>query len=91
VRTHAGSENPLSSHPNTEGQTSEGLDYPDIETIELSSAPYADVIGILRSTLKQAERDVALNPNDQSATELERSIRHMIDDLESKTAESCPG
>jgi hypothetical protein len=41
------------------------------------------VIDILRSTVRQSERDVALNPNDAAAKEMYRSLRRMLDDLES--------
>ena len=42
------------------------------------------MIEILHLTLKQAEEAASLNPNDQQAAELVKSLRHMLDGLESK-------
>jgi len=44
-------------------------------TPELRKIPYAEIIGILRLTLKQAEQSAALNPNDQETAELVKSLR----------------
>jgi hypothetical protein len=56
---------------------------PTVRKIDLMSAPYSEVIGILRMVLSQAEKDVFLNPHDAKAAELVRSLRRTLEDLES--------
>ncbi|HZL53564.1 MAG TPA: hypothetical protein VFC37_21725 [Terracidiphilus sp.] len=70
-------------HPESEGKPKKVWTTPNITKIDLKSAPCSDIIDILRATLKQAEKDASLNPNDQKAAELERSLRRKLDDLES--------
>ena len=79
----------MSTHPKTELSPSKQWTPPKVTKIDLSNAPYADVIDILRSTVRQSERDVALNPNDPGAKEMNRSLRRMLDDLESRQSDSA--
>ena len=76
----------MSMHPEPEGKPKKIWTTPKLTKIDLKSAPYSDIIDILRATLKQAEKDASLNPNDQKAAELERSLRRTLDDLESSRA-----
>lgn len=70
-------------HPEHEGKPKKTYTAPKITEIDLKRAPYSDIIiDILRAALKQAEKDAALNPNDEKAAELERSLRRKLDDLE---------
>lgn len=78
----------MSTHPTTVSP-SKSWTTPKITKIDLNNAPYADVIDILRSTVRQSERDVALNPNDPGAKEMYRSLRRMLDDLESTQSDSA--
>ena len=73
-------------HPEPEGKPKKVWTAPKLTKIDLKSAPYSDIIDILRATLQQAEKDASLNPNDQKAAELERSLRRTLDDLESSRA-----
>lgn len=79
----------MSTHPNAVISPSKPWTTPKISKIDLNSAPYADVIGILRSAVRQSEKDVSLNPNDAGALELHRSLRRMLDDLESAQSSSA--
>jgi hypothetical protein len=56
---------------------------PTAKTIDLRSAPYAEVIDILRIVLRHAEKDVSVNPGDEKAADLERALRRTLADLES--------
>jgi hypothetical protein len=71
-------------HPEPEGKPKKVWTTPNIRKIDLKSAPYSDIIDILHVTLKQAEKDASLKPNDQKAAELERSLRRTLDELESR-------
>jgi hypothetical protein len=62
-------------HPESKGKPKKVYIAPNITKIDLNSAHYSDIIEILRATVRQAENDAALNPNDQKAAELERSLR----------------
>ena len=57
---------------------------PDVTSTELNGTPYAYLIDIVHSALKQAERDVSENPNDLKAGELLGSLQRMLGALESK-------
>jgi hypothetical protein len=76
-------------HPKSEGNPKKDWSTPNIKKIDLNSAPYSDTIDILRAFLKQAEKDASLNPNDQKAAKLERSLRRRLDDLESSRRNSA--
>ena len=78
MRVDAGSEVTLNDSPT---ELRKPYAKPTIRRYESSSAPYAELIQILRSLHDQAERDLSLHPNDQDAGALERSLRHQIDDL----------
>jgi hypothetical protein len=73
----------LSTHPKPEVKEKVWTT-PNITSTELSGTPYAHFRGIVRSALAQADRDVSLNPNDQAAVELQRSLQRMLEALESK-------
>lgn len=70
-------------HPSHEDKPKKVWTTPETTNIDLKSTPYSEMIDILRATLKQVERDVSLNPKDQKADELRRSLRRTLDDLES--------
>ncbi len=75
-------------HREPEGKPKKVYTSPKITMIDLS-ARYSDIIDFLRATLKQAEKDASLKPNDQKAAELERSLRRKLDDLESSRPNSA--
>jgi hypothetical protein len=72
-------------HLEPEGKPKKVYTAPKITKINLKSAPYPDIIDFLRATLEQAEKDASLNPNDQKAAELERTLRRKLDDVESSS------
>lgn len=76
-------------HPEPKAQTKKEWTTPKIRKVDLKSAPYAELIEILRSTLKQAEKDVALNPKDTKALEMQRSLQRMLDGVESNHGRSA--
>lgn len=63
---------------------------PDVTSTELNGTAYAYLIDIVRSALKQAERDVSENPNDLKAGELLGSLQRMLGALESKAHGTPP-
>ena len=74
----------MSMHPESKAQTKKEWTTPKIRKVDLRTAPYAEVIEILRSTLEQVEKRVSQNPNDPREAEIQRSLQRMLDDLESK-------
>jgi hypothetical protein len=46
------------------------------------SKPYSEMIVMLRSTLRQAEHDLSLHPNDPEAIRLRDSIKRMLDGMD---------
>jgi hypothetical protein len=73
----------LSKHPQSDDHAKTVWTTPTL-AIEPSTKPYAGMIEILHSVHDQAERELTLHPNDRQAAELERSLRHQIDDLEAR-------
>lgn len=69
-------------HPKSEEQPPILSSPPNLDRIDQAAAPYSGVIDVLRSALKQVQRNVALNPNDQQTAEIQRSFQRMLDDLE---------
>ena len=79
-------------HPKPEGKPKKVYTAPKITKIDPKSEPFSDIIiDTLRATLKQAEKDASLNPNDQKAGELKRSLQRKLDDLESSRPNSAAG
>lgn len=48
----------------------------------MNPRPYSALIEIIRSTLKQLEKDASRNPTDRNLAELKRSLQNALEDLD---------
>jgi hypothetical protein len=74
----------LSHHPNSEVRPRKLYIPPAFRKLYPAQNPAPSLIEKVRSSLKELESMLRADPNDSVAADLQRALRHMLDELEPK-------